>query len=275
MESGDPYEFGVGSGGGSRRRYDGASTSGAALASGAPLPSGRPPFRRTSQPGRRPSPGSGDGDGGAQEGGRLPRSASGATLKKPTQDDTAEAEALLAAADGNGQKAGEALIAAIRDGKTGVVHELLAAGVPVKTRARVDGSTALHAACARGATHTATMLIARDAPLSATDGAGWAPLHTAAFHGHANVLRKLLEAGADAGAIELQHNKTALHWCVPVAKTAARRAVGTRLRQNRVCFPVAPPSCSHRSPSRRLGAQGGAEWPPRVRCAAAGGRRRG
>ena len=225
MESGDPYEFGTLSGGGSRRRYAGAGhDSGGEVLPVNALPSGRPPFRRTSQPGRRPSPGGVDGDGGAREGGaRLARTGSNAALRKPTQDDTAEAEALLAAADGNGQKAGEALIAAIRDGKTGVVHELLSAGVPVKTRARGDGSTALHAACARGATHTAAMLLQRDAPVSATDGAGWAPVHTAAFHGHANVLRKLLEAGADAGAIELQHNKTALHWCVCVADSSLQR----------------------------------------------------
>jgi ankyrin repeat protein len=222
MDTRDDYESGTLSGGASRRRYAGAANDDGVtdvLPVNA-LPSGRPPFRRTPQPGLRPSPGAADGDGGA----RLARTGSTGTLRKATQDDSAEAEALLTAADGNGQKAGEALIAAIRDGKTGVVHELLAAGVPVKTRARSDGSTALHAACARGATHTAAMLLARDASLSATDGAGWAPVHTAAFHGHANVLLKLLEAGADAGAIELQHNKTALHWCVRPAQPASQPA---------------------------------------------------
>jgi ankyrin repeat protein len=150
---------------------------------------------------------------------------------------------LLDAAAGNGQLAGEALIAAIREGKTGVVHELLAAGVPVRTKARADGATALHAACARGATHTAAMLLAREAPLNATDGAGWAPVHTAAFHGHANVLRKLLDAGADAGAIELQHNKTALHWCARAERrlraqgTRGTRRVGVRVSLRRLVPP--------------------------------------
>ena len=63
----------------------------------------------------------------------------------------------------------------------------------------IDGFTALHAACVSGNESAASWLLSRGARHDACRDDGWnhTPLHYAAAGGHANIVKKLLDAGAD------------------------------------------------------------------------------
>ena len=171
--------------------------------------------------GERLSPEHGEAAPGARSHGtRLSRDNSDGALhrRRTSPAENVDAEALAARAlvseleAGDGRAAGLALVVAAREGHSTLLHELLAARVPVDARDAQDGTTALHWCCGRGAEREVTLLLARGAPVGVCDARGWAPLHIAAARGHAHVLRRLLRAGADASSIELECNKTALHW---------------------------------------------------------------
>jgi ankyrin repeat protein len=57
-----------------------------------------------------------------------------------------------------------------------------------------------------------TLLLELGADSLATDGSGVTPLHVAARHGHADVVRLLLAAGADPSIRDTEHDSDAVGW---------------------------------------------------------------
>ena len=84
--------------------------------------------------------------------------------------------------------------------------------------------------CAAGDAESVAALLARHPALAtAVDDrrphGGWTALHTAAFAGHAPVVRLLLEHGADPHAREAGDNTTPLHWAAARSDLATVRAL--------------------------------------------------
>ena len=59
------------------------------------------------------------------------------------------------------------------------------------------GLTALHVACHYDQEASAIVLLQRGADINADDGAGWTPLHHAAYDGNHLLVRFLLDRGAN------------------------------------------------------------------------------
>ncbi len=110
----------------------------------------------------------------------------------PVAPDPAAAKAAAPADD-----PGEALREAARQGDLARVDALLAAGVPVDAAAR-HGQTALYYAAERGHLEVVRRLVERGADVNATERFfGWAPLVMALQNGHLEIARFLLGKGAD------------------------------------------------------------------------------
>ena len=138
------------------------------------------------------------------------------------------------------------LYIASRHGQLAVVGYLLDQGEPINHQGRVFRQTALHKACCRGHGAIVRLLLARGADPTLTDSVACTPLYFAAscdrmeivrcllahggspidavtstsglsalaiasFHGHAEVARLLLEAGADP-TISDKDGDTPLSW---------------------------------------------------------------
>jgi hypothetical protein len=222
-----------------RRAAAGASTSGGTYAC--------PPRRAAGGPSRgRVSNGGGGGDdgGGYGSGGSGARASSGrasagpgasrrapsaaAAPPTPTEDDAEEARALLEAAGGDPQARAEALIAAVRDNKTGVVHELLAAGAPATRKAAADGATPLHWAAHNGALHTVSLLVvrrARDAQCVSASRAGGGA--RGAAHSHTRLRFGICFAPAFCPAASRGFDATFLA-PLPLLTPPTRRPAGAR-----------------------------------------------
>lgn len=85
-------------------------------------------------------------------------------------------------------------------GATGVIDEMLAYGSDIDERT-AQGLTPLALAARRGQIEAVDHLLTHNAALTPTDNVrGFTPLHEAAEHQHAAVLRRLLRAGADPDA---------------------------------------------------------------------------
>jgi ankyrin repeat protein/serine/threonine protein kinase len=94
------------------------------------------------------------------------------------------------------------LHAAAAGGHPATVQALLASGVSVHALNAIRGS-ALHVAAGEGgagALAVVELLLAHGAELNARDQVENTPLHVAAAHGRADVLRRLLDSGADPAA---------------------------------------------------------------------------
>ena len=108
----------------------------------------------------------------------------GAFLNKGLDPDTADP-------DGN-----TILMIAARLGHQDVVSLLISRKAGVARRSP-HGDTALMMACLKGHLAIAKLLVANGAQISQS---GWAPLHYAAFEGRTEVIRYLLEKGAEKDA---------------------------------------------------------------------------
>lgn len=106
-------------------------------------------------------------------------------IERGTSPDTADAE-------GN-----TLLMLASRSGHEPVVAYLIARKASVSQRNRY-GDTALMAASLKGHVAAAQVLLANGAEVNPT---GWAPLHYAAFDGRTEMVRFLLDKGADKNAV--------------------------------------------------------------------------
>lgn len=72
------------------------------------------------------------------------------------------------------------------------------------------GRTSLHRACIEGALDVVKDLLNTGADTNATDNSQWTPLHCAAQHGHLKIAKLLIEHGADMNSLA-QGDLTALH----------------------------------------------------------------
>ena len=89
-------------------------------------------------------------------------------------------------------------------------------------RRQAGNTAAFFDACARVDVEAVRTLLAQDPELvratnPAADHAGWTGLHTAAQQGHLDIVRLLLDRGADPNALEAGDHTYPLHWA------AARR----------------------------------------------------
>jgi ankyrin repeat protein len=97
-------------------------------------------------------------------------------------------------------------------GHVGRVRELISAGADVDVRQPTKHGTPLQYAAMLGHGETVTALIANHATFNARDAEGQTPLLCAAAEGHADVVRRLLDAGANIDASA--DGWTALHYAV-------------------------------------------------------------
>lgn len=94
------------------------------------------------------------------------------------------------------------LMMVARAGDPEVVGELLRRKADVKERDN-DGETALTFAAREGQVTVARLLLAAGAPVDAADSRRWTPLMYASVNGHADLVRLLLEKGASVNAKEI------------------------------------------------------------------------
>ena len=78
--------------------------------------------------------------------------------------------------------------------------------------ARNEGETCMHYAAFLGNVDAVKILLIEDkSNVNAVDGYDWTPLHMGAFHGHVDILKVLLQNGADVNAVHWT-GSTALHF---------------------------------------------------------------
>jgi len=78
-----------------------------------------------------------------------------------------------------------------------IVHKLVDTGANVNYARPGDGETALHAACRRGQSHVAAILINAGCHVNSVRRDGWSPLQLACRQGHVETVRVLIDAGAN------------------------------------------------------------------------------
>ena len=96
------------------------------------------------------------------------------------------------------------------------VVSLLEHGESVNAVESVQGTTALHRACSRGAMSVVRSLVDAGAEVSATDSNGWSSLHCCAYYStgeHCKIARMLLDSDVDVEARTLRQ-RTPLHLAV-------------------------------------------------------------
>ncbi len=79
------------------------------------------------------------------------------------------------------------------------------------------GTTLLHLAANRGHVAVSAELLARGIEADALDASGTAPLYGAAFNAHAEVVRLLIEHGADVERVDPEVGGTPLYWALWVS----------------------------------------------------------
>ncbi|KAA0163168.1 hypothetical protein FNF28_04395 [Cafeteria roenbergensis] len=120
----------------------------------------------------------------------------------------------MAAAAMSDAEMGQALWDAAGAGKTGEVTRLLEAGAPVNWANRRSGQSPLIKAAQKGHVELMRVLLDRGADLEAKDNNGWTALIWAARNCHVEAVALLLDRGADP---EVRDNdgRSALDLCRP------------------------------------------------------------
>ena len=95
------------------------------------------------------------------------------------------------------------LTKAAGEGDIQTVRTLLESGVDVNEISYTIGNklTALHWAAYKGRTDIVRILLDAGAEMNVKDAVGYTPLHYAAYHGYTGVVRILLDAGADPAVV--------------------------------------------------------------------------
>jgi ankyrin repeat protein len=119
--------------------------------------------------------------------------------------------------DGRQTKHVAEFVDACRTGDTERVRQLIAADSDLIHARDAHGSTALHAAAARGQVETVRLLLQHGADPNARDrGDNASPLHFAAGGGHAGTVRALLDAGADVHGHGDVHETDVIGWATVI-----------------------------------------------------------
>lgn len=88
-----------------------------------------------------------------------------------------------------------------------------------------DGHTPLMAAVTADKTEAALRLLRAGANPDAHEKGYIYPLHMAAYHGNLDIVKELVNKGADLNALILANGRTALHWAVQKENTAVIEAL--------------------------------------------------
>jgi hypothetical protein len=102
---------------------------------------------------------------------------------------------------------------AINGFTTSVKRLLSIRNINVNVKDDVSGSTPLHDAAENGHIEIVRLLLQNGAEVNAKSNYGYTPLHCAASHGHIDILHLLVENGADLEA-QGNYGERALHWAV-------------------------------------------------------------
>jgi len=138
-----------------------------------------------------------------------------------------EQPSMAVPAAAEGRSLGNDLLEAARTGDAAAVRALLQTGAEVNA-ARGDGITALHLAAEHGHAEVVRTLLDAGAALERGTRIGhYTPLHLAARGGHGEVVALLLDAGADPLAATTNSHATALH--LAAAAVGGQRAVAALL----------------------------------------------
>jgi uncharacterized protein len=96
-------------------------------------------------------------------------------------------------------------------GNIGWVRMLIKSGINLNIKYSYYGWTALHWAAFHGKLDIVKALINAGADVNAKDNDGWTALHLAAKYGDLDVVKALINAGADLN-VQDNFGRTALHW---------------------------------------------------------------
>lgn len=117
------------------------------------------------------------------------------------------------------------MIKAAKAGDIGTIRSLLAEDASLIAAVDSDGSTPLHCAAWKGHIEAVRTLLDAGAEVNAhnaNDHWGTAPLHAAAHANHATIIELLLERGADPRAVDMNGRTPMEHTTFHKARAAAR-----------------------------------------------------
>jgi ankyrin repeat protein len=103
---------------------------------------------------------------------------------------------------------------AARGGHTEIMKKLLARAPDLEIPDNDPGYAALQAAIENGQTRAALLLIAAGADVNAHTAKYYYPIQSAAFHSDLDVVKALIDKGADLNTVIRTNGRTALHWAV-------------------------------------------------------------
>ncbi|XP_075991037.1 histone-lysine N-methyltransferase G9a [Anticarsia gemmatalis] len=150
------------------------------------------------------------------------------STKQPTEDvdvdsdKESEAPAKTEKADDKSERSDDSENLPDEEDMIKVIRYLLAAGCDINFPGP-DGMTALHVCAQLGCARVARLLLTYSATnIDAKDAGGWTPLVWAAENKHDDVVKILLESGADALTSDTEGNY-AVHWCALAGSSQALR----------------------------------------------------
>ena len=98
------------------------------------------------------------------------------------------------------------LCRAAQFGLESIVRKLLKLGASLEAAVTLHELTPLHLAARHGHAEVVKLLLEEGAKLTAQDDLGWTPLHFASNYSHATVLNLLLDCGADCNVVDSDNN---------------------------------------------------------------------